>query len=154
MGEKQPQSQKTHFVRNGSKMLPLLILVVPPSVAAGSYASWSLGQRVVVVSRRLSDPPEDTFASYSSGLVALAGTYGAFEFALSQGEFATKESSVSQKASARRKAKFEPPKTIGDLVGRIGRPVLMRLGGAYAAFFCAGLLQTYVASSSSLGTSD
>ena len=132
-------------------MLPLLILVVPPSVAAGSYLSWSLGQYTVVRYRNLAGPPTaHSFASYASGFVALGGTYGAIEVAFSKFEESSSGSDV--RGGVKEKPKFEPPKSIGEAVGKMGPPVLKRLGAASVAFFCAGVVQLCVASSMGMGS--
>ena len=165
-------------------MLPLLILVVPPTAIGGGYLSWSAGQRLILAAASSStspsadEAPPNTLASNVAGLATLAGTYGAAEYVLGQSESAggvaqgstssstgsgnisksgtsgtcsTATASVSQKGpTAAGGGKFVQPKSMGDLLSRIGPPVLMRLGAASFAFFCAGAVQTYVASRSSV----
>ena len=41
---------------------------------------------------------------------------------------------------------FRPPQTVKELMERLGPPLLSRLGAASFSFFCAGAVQTYVAS--------
>mmetsp|Transcript_64 Transcript_64/g.132 ORF Transcript_64/g.132 Transcript_64/m.132 type:complete len:158 (-) Transcript_64:882-1355(-) len=147
-------------------MLPLLILVVPPTVIGGGYVSWSAGQNFMLKRSSLeSSPPSDTLTSYGSGILTLGITYGLAEvvFAYIGGTTAiatTAASSSSSSSAASGHARpsggggkltagrYVPPKSAGDLLGRVGPPVLMRLGAASFAFFCAGAVQTYVASSS------
>ena len=149
-------------------MLPLLILVVPPTAAGGGYLSWSAGQRLILLdggtrSSTSSSPsacadeaPPNTLASNVAGLAALAGTYGAAEFLLGRSERSgtphTKTTASAAGAGGGGGGggggKFVQPKGIGDLLSRVGPPVLMRLGAASFAFFCAGAVQTYVASRS------
>ena len=139
-------------------MLPLLILIVPPTVLGGGYVSWSAGQKLALPSSRSEDPPPDTFASYSAGLTALGGAYGLAEFALGKFEIgnpATHHSgeggAAGAKADIRNAAgsgnKFVQPKSVGELLGRVGPPVLLRLGAVSMAFFCSGAVQSYVAQS-------
>ena len=39
---------------------------------------------------------------------------------------------------------FQPPKSMGEVFQRMGRPVLIRSAGGCVAFFVAGALQTYM----------
>ena len=170
-------------------MLPLLILVVPPTAIGGGYLSWSAGQKLILATASSSsstgsrtsstdEAPPNTLASNLAGLAALAGTYGAAEYLLGQSESSggvsqgsgsagsgtiSKSGTSSSTATATGNGatkkgpsvaagggggKFVQPKSVGDLLSRIGPPVLMRLGAASFAFFCAGAVQTYVASKS------
>ena len=152
-------------------MLPLLILVVPPTAAGGGYLSWSAGQRLILLaggktrtrsctssspSAYADEAPPNTLASNVAGLAALAGTYGAAEYLLGRSERSgtphTKTTASAAGAGGGGGGggggKFVQPKGIGDLLSRVGPPVLMRLGAASFAFFCAGAVQTYVASRS------
>lgn len=161
-------------------MLPLLILVVPPTAIGGGYLSWSAGQKLILATASSTsssstddEAPPNTLASNLAGLAALAGTYGAAEYLLGQSESSggvsqgsgsagsgtiSKSGTSTTTATATGKGpsvagggggKFVQPKSVGDLLSRIGPPVLMRLGAASFAFFCAGAVQTYVASRSS-----
>ena len=113
------------------------------------------------------EAPPNTLASNVAGLAALAGTYGAAEYLLgrsepsggahgstssSSGTFHTKTTASAAGTGGGGGGggggKFVQPKGIGDLLSRVGPPVLMRLGAASFAFFCAGAVQTYVASRS------
>lgn len=161
-------------------MLPLLILVVPPTAIGGGYVSWTAGQKLILAtasggssSSLPDDAPPNTLASNVAGLAALAGTYGIAEYFMGQSESsaagATQGSSSSGSGDISKSGtssitgtatgkgpsvagggggKFVQPKSVGDLLSRIGPPVLMRLGAASLAFFCAGAVQTYVASRS------
>lgn len=167
-------------------MLPLLILVVPPTAIGGGYLSWSAGQKLVLATASSSsstsssstddEAPPNTLASNVAGLAALAGTYGAAEYFMgqsessggaAQGSGSTGSGNISKSGTSTATAtgngtikkgpsvagssgggKFVQPKSVGDLLSRIGPPVLMRLGAASFAFFCAGAVQTVVASKS------
>mmetsp|Transcript_2913 Transcript_2913/g.4404 ORF Transcript_2913/g.4404 Transcript_2913/m.4404 type:complete len:154 (+) Transcript_2913:53-514(+) len=150
-------------------MLPLLILVVPPSVAGGSYGSWYLGQQTALLltstSRTSSAPPLDapsqSTASYISGIVTLVGAYG-----LQCTQFSRLESDADpnrhtptkvhkgnsqehpkfvpphKKAST---AQFQAPQNVAEAFERVGRPMLIRAGAGGVALFCAGVVQTVVA---------
>ena len=134
------------------------------------------GQKLILTASSLpDDAPPNTLASNLAGLAALAGTYGAAEYFMGQSESSTggaaqgssssssgsgniSKSGTSSTTAATGKGpsvagggggKFVQPKSVGDLLSRIGPPVLMRLGAASFALFCAGAVQTYVASRSS-----
>ena len=141
-------------------MLPLLILVVPPTAIGGGYLSWSAGQKLILAADNTSsaqvddEAPPNTLASNVAGLASLAGTYGAAEYLLGRSEISGGAATATGKgptvagSGATGGGKFVQPKSVGDLLSRIGPPVLMRLGAASFAFFCAGAVQTYVASRS------
>ena len=145
-------------------MLPLLILVVPPTAIGGGYLSWSAGQKLILAADNTSsaqvddEAPPNTLASNVAGLASLAGTYGAAEYMLGRSESSGGAATATGKGpnvagsgdggGGGGGGKFVQPKSVGDLLSRIGPPVLMRLGAASFAFFCAGAVQTYVASRS------
>ena len=57
-----------------SKDMPLpFLLVVPPTIACGGYASWSAGYNLVNSKKRLL--PAQTTKSYVGGLLAFGGSY-------------------------------------------------------------------------------
>jgi hypothetical protein len=113
-------------------MLPLLILIVPPSIAGGSYVMWYSGQQVVLRRKQLAEAPPQSAASYTTGIMTLVGTYGLQSFA-----FPDAQTKITQGG-------YVPPQSIGEVFQRVGRPIVLRLGASSAAFFCAGVVQTYV----------
>jgi len=130
-------------------MLPLLILVVPPTAIGGGYLSWSAGQRLLLAG--LDDAaaaPPSTWGSNVAGLAALAGTYGVVESSLGRWESTSRSGAHHGASGSSGGPKFVQPKSVGDLMSRIGPPVLARLGAASFAFFCAGAVQAYVTSRS------
>lgn len=119
-------------------MLPLLFLIVPPSVIGGSYFMWYSGQQVVLSREKLLEAPRQSAASYASGIVTLVGTYGLQSMLFPQDKTNTTITKENKKV-------YVPPQSVGEAFQRVGRPVLLRLGAASIAFFAAGITQTYVA---------
>lgn len=122
-------------------MLPLLFLIVPPSVVGGSYLAWYSGQKVVLSRTKLLEPPPQSAASYFCGVSTLVVTYGLLSAVFLH--HADKSTVIKEKKG------YVPPKNIGEVFQRVGRPVLMRVGAGAVAFFCAGAAQTFVALRSS-----
>ena len=143
-------------------MLPVLILVVPPTAAGGSYGCWYMGQQTALslfrpsAGRRITDVPSQTTGSYIAGLAALAGT-----FALQSSQFHRLENTATTTANSTKKRipaskayvpphkqahshQFQPPKTMGEFFQKMGRPVLIRAGAGGIAFFCSGMVQTLI----------
>mmetsp|Transcript_17513 Transcript_17513/g.26073 ORF Transcript_17513/g.26073 Transcript_17513/m.26073 type:complete len:149 (-) Transcript_17513:347-793(-) len=139
-------------------MLPLLILVVPPTVIGGSYGMWYSGQKLVLLSsyqqhstKKLTTvPPPQSSASYAAGLITLGGTYGLLQsITLGVGDSAVSSFSASSQSTKTKvyikEGGYQPPQTLAELKSRIGAPLLKRMGIASIAFFVAGSVQTYVA---------
>jgi len=118
-------------------MLPLLFLIVPPSVVGGSYLMWYSGQQIVLSRSKRIEPPPQSAASFATGLAAFFGTYGV-QSALFPHDKPTTTTTA-------KKMVYVPPKSVGEVFQRVGRPILMRVGAGSVAFFCAGAAQTYVA---------
>mmetsp|Transcript_22388 Transcript_22388/g.33128 ORF Transcript_22388/g.33128 Transcript_22388/m.33128 type:complete len:159 (+) Transcript_22388:181-657(+) len=149
-------------------MLPVLLLVLPPSIAGGGYACWFLGHQTAHSflsdgSNKPATPLINSGASYATAVGAFAGVYGALstQFPRHQETGEGKDlAKTKQKASVsvseskksfvppHKKAQseqFQPPKTIAEAFRRYGRPMVFRAGAVGVAFFCAGTLQTVVA---------
>lgn len=98
---------------------------------------WFSGQKVVLSRAKVLEAPTQSAASFGAGVVAFVGTYG-----LQSMLFPAHESHTTVKD---RKKVYVPPQSIGEAFQRVGRPVLIRAGAGFVAFFCAGMAQTYVA---------
>jgi hypothetical protein len=146
-------------------MLPVLILVLPPSIAAGGYGCWSLGNRTAL--SFMGHGPRNTpvtplkYSGVSKALAiaTFAGVYGAFSTTFPTGIYQesakdlevakTKvEASMSEFVPPHKRAesdRFQPPKTIAEATKRFGRPIMTRAGALGVALFCAGTVQTVAA---------
>ena len=108
-------------------------------------------------------PPPQSILSYISGIATLSGSYLALDHCIHKWEVSSSLSSTSTKpqtpsSSVQQNSKyflphkaspsqaFRPPQTVPELMERLGPPLLSRLGAASFSFFCAGAVQTYVAS--------
>lgn len=104
---------------------------------------------------KLDTPPPQSAATYASGVLALVGTYGlqstVVNYLEQRGDGTSTRSppptaAAAQSSSPKKKSQpFVPPKNMGELFNRAGRPVLIRLGATFVAFFCAGAIQTFAA---------
>jgi hypothetical protein len=118
-------------------MLPLLLLVGVPSAAGSCYVMWGQGQQMALrTSSRLEHPPSSSVASYVCGVGTLIGAYAG------QGQLIRKFEGSSTPSSA--PAPYQQPQNVVDALRRMGKPALLHVGAASMAFFCAGLMQTYV----------
>lgn len=113
-------------------------------------------------------PPPQSFLSFGSGIATLSGSYLALDHCIHRLETAsastTSTSSTTGGAAAKQTAAsvqqtskyflphkaapgqaFRPPQTVTELMERLGPPLLSRLGAVSFSFFCAGVVQTYVA---------
>lgn len=125
-------------------MLPLLILVVPPTVAGGCYISWSTGEALILKRYRVSSPPPQSAGTYTAGLLTLAGAYS-FQSALIH-RLEQSGADISPTAGNNRgnqNKSYVPPQNFAEVV-QFSRPMMVRLGAAGVAFFCAGAVQTYI----------
>mmetsp|Transcript_7676 Transcript_7676/g.7234 ORF Transcript_7676/g.7234 Transcript_7676/m.7234 type:complete len:160 (-) Transcript_7676:123-602(-) len=152
-------------------MLPLLILVVPPSLAGGGYACWYLGKNTALTlfqsSKRTSltsasSSSEQSTQSYMAGMTTLVVVYGlqssqfhrlVKDTSKSRTQAKIRESGVKNRGNSTayvpphkqpRSQQFQPPKSMNDAFRRMGRPVLMRAGAGGIALFCSGIFQTFV----------
>ena len=153
-------------------MLPVLILIVPPSVLGGGYACWHVGQQAATSITKgteydmlhISNINHST-GSYMAGIGSMLGIYGIISSQFVRLEdtntnTSTKTSINNTKTKTsthhihipphkQTKAhQFQPPKTIQEAFQRMGRPVLIRAGAGSIAFFCGGLVQMLVSSAS------
>jgi hypothetical protein len=99
---------------------------------------WYCGQQVMLSRKKLVEAPPHSAASFASGIVTLIGTYSLQSMLFPQDKATTTIVKENKKV-------YVPPQNIGEAFQRVGRPVLMRVGAASVAFFCAGAAQTYVA---------
>jgi len=128
-------------------MLPVLMLVFPPSVAGGGYACWFLGQQTALLPTNKREAPIQSPGSYMAGITTLVGVYGLQSTQFPQNGQVAKNSTskfVPPQKQAR-DVQFQPPKSMAEALQRMGRPVFMRVGAGGVAFFCAGVVQTFVA---------
>jgi len=115
---------------------------------------WYSGQQLVLSKKQLSLAPTQSAGSYAAGIVTLAGAYGLqstlFPKLAEKPNKATRASSKSKSFVPPHKQAqaYQPPQTMGEVFQRMGRPLLMRVGAGSVAFFCAGIVQTIVASGS------
>lgn len=138
-------------------MLPVLILIVPPSIIGGGYGFWCFGHSTALslfqqtaksvpgAAKPSPSPPHSQCAgSYAAGLSTCVGTY-----ALLGSQFHRVEGAAGAQYVPSHKrttpAQFHPPKTVAEAFQRVGKPLLLRAGAGGAALFCAGLAQTFVA---------
>ena len=127
-------------------MLPVLMLIVPPSVAGGGYACWNLGQHTVLFWSGQKEVPIQSSASYMSGIVTCMSTYNL------QAKLFPKSPALKPVSSKHipphkqaKDAQFQPPRSAGEVFRRMGKPTLLRVGAGCISFFFAGAVQTFVA---------
>ena len=109
---------------------------------------FNQGQNVVLSRQERDSPPPGTGLSYISGMLALAGTYGAQGYAIRKLEDGT-EAAENQKITKQKVGgNFKQPQNIGEFMARAGKPMLLHFGAISVAFFFAGAVQSYVAKSS------
>jgi len=131
----------------------LTIMIMPPAAAGGGYLMWYSGQQFVLHRSKLAEAPSPSTISFISGITALVGTYSVqcpIVRSIEGGDVAgekAKEAIQKEFVPPHKQAQpFQPPQTLGEVYQRMGRPILARLGAGSIAFFCAGAIQTYVAS--------
>ena len=145
-------------------MLPLLCL--PPSVAISGYLFWYQGQKTVLTRHYNrsyiadSEIPDQSFKSYTIGLAVLGGAYYAQSLTFPYIEGGTlagrelKEQAMSTTASHNKTnfskskqftGKYMPPKDLLELAKKVAPPIALRVAASSMAFFCAGVVQTYIA---------
>jgi hypothetical protein len=102
---------------------------------------WNNGQQLVFNRHPSFDDgqsrPNQSILSYASGIGALVGAYGLQSRAICYMEDQTSP-------SAKQAEPYKPPSGFGDMLRRSGKPILLHVGAASMAFFCAGAIQTYV----------
>lgn len=104
------------------------------------------------------NPPRQNILTYSAGLLTLGGTFIVQDSLIQRWEAASglQQQGEQAKHNAKGNAKyflphkdptyaFQPPQTPQELIQRLGRPLLSRLAAASVSFFCAGVVQTYLA---------
>ena len=113
------------------------------------------------------NPPPQSILSYMSGIATLSGSYLALDHCIHKWEVSSSSSSTTTTTTTKPQTSssiiqqnskyflphkaspsqaFRPPQTVSELMERLGPPLLSRLGAASFSFFCAGAVQTYVAS--------
>ena len=149
-----------------------LVIITPPSIATGGYLAWRTGEQLVLDRLNIlknpsiktaplkKHPQPQTFQSYTLGVISFVSTYAIAEYILShvEGNVATTKEIIKNQTmsnSSQRKSSLSPPKIIGEgyiapqtvneWLLRFGKPVALRVGAISTAFFCAGIVQTYVA---------
>ena len=142
---------------------------LPPSVAISGYLLWSQGEHLVLSThydRRFitqSDAPDQTIKSYTLGIVSVIGAYylQSLAFPLIEGGKVKvqelKEHALSRRHSNHFESKdftvykqgghgqYKPPKDFLELAKRVAPPIALRVAASSSSFFCAGIIQTYVA---------
>lgn len=148
------------------------IVCLPPSVAISGYLCWYQGQQIVLSGHynrsfiAEDEVPNQSFKSYIIGLATLGGAYYAqsltFPF-IEGGTLAGKELKEHAMSSTRHNnhfskndkqftvykeggpGKYSPPKNYLELAKRVAPPITLRVAASSMAFFCAGIVQTYIA---------
>lgn len=112
-------------------------------------------------------PPPQSFLSYTAGIITLSGMYLSQDRLIQQWEAGCSKTANNAASSSPQQhphqttptnskyflphkaphQAFRPPQTVQELMERLGPPLLSRLGAASLSFFCAGVVQTYVAGS-------
>ena len=140
-------------------MLPLL--VISPSVVISGYVCWYQGQHLVLTNHynqsniAADEVPDQSFKSYIIGLTALGCAYYAQSLVFPFIEGGTilrrelKEHVSSQRFTVHNKeggpGRYMPPKDFLELAKKVVPPIALRVGASSIAFFCAGIVQNYVA---------
>ena len=149
------------------------VLTLPPTVACLGYLSWLQGntfchERLLPVQARRQQQQEtesSSFASFSTGMATLVGTYWLISLSFPYLETNESRDKLKQHAlerSSTQPSKFNsgssfqrithqsqtgyrPPENVMEIVYKVAPPLSLRLGTTAVAFFCAGVAQTYVA---------
>lgn len=140
-------------------MLPVLILVIPPSAIGGGYAAWNLGKHssFLLLGKNTSTPHYDSSSdrrsiSYIADFITAFGVYGILSTQFpketqTEGHNATESKVTKTNVPIHKQAKsaqFQPPATFQEAFHRFGRPAVIRAGAGGFALFCAGFFTSLV----------
>ena len=132
------------------------VTLAPPTALAAGYVLWNSGQSIALKRLQIDvdTPPPQTFLSYGVGFATLGGVYLGLDNMIQQMEAKASGSKSSPQINTASshflphkapQQAFRPPQTVQELIERLGPPLLSRIGAASFSFFCAGIVQTYVA---------
>jgi hypothetical protein len=141
-------------------MLPVLILVIPPSAIGGGYVAWNLGKHssFLLLGKNTSTPHDDSSSdsrrsiSYIADIITAFGVYGILSTQFPKETQIEEHNATKSKVTKTyvpihkqaKSAQFQPPATFQEAFHRFGRPVVIRAGAGGFALFCAGFFTSLV----------